>query len=371
MPHLLSHLNISETTSMDYNIEFKGYRSLKCFVTGHTGFKGAWLTQWLDLLGAEISAYALPPETDPNLYSETGSANNLTDVEGDLNDYLSLKTAMDMSSPEVIFHLGAQALVRRSYREPKYTFNTNVGGTVNVLEAARNCPSVKAVVIITSDKSYYNNEWHYGYRENDRLGGKDPYSASKASAEIVTDAYYKSFFKDAGVGVATARAGNVIGGGDWAEDRIIPDAVRALTAGQPVSVRHPSAVRPWQHVLEPLSGYLLLGSRLLKNPEKYSGPWNFGPPADSAQSVASLMDQFIESYGEGRWEDVSAQLGAQPLESTMLMLAWDKAHRILNWKPRWDFTETVERTAAWYKAFYSGKDVSQLCKDELSDYMLF
>ena len=356
---------------MDYYREFKGYKDLKCFVTGHTGFKGAWLTQWLSFLGAEITAYALPPETDPNLYALTGASIEMTDYEGNLIDYPGLRDAINKSGAEVIFHLAAQALIRRSYREPDHTFITNVLGTMNVLEAARHCPSVKAIVVITSDKCYYNREWHYGYREDDRLGGKDPYSASKAAAEIVTDSYYRSFLQPAGIGVATARAGNVIGGGDWAEDRIIPDAVRSITEGKFVPVRNPNAVRPWQHVLEPLSGYLLLGLKMLSDPVKYSGPWNFGPPADSAQTVSVLISDFIDSYGEGEWKDVSAEIGTQPLESTMLMLAWDKAHRLLGWSPRWNFTETVSRTAEWYRAFYSHKDPSQLCQQEIKDYMLF
>ena len=356
---------------MDYRKEFSPYDNLNCFVTGHTGFKGAWLSHWLKILGAAVTAYALAPETDPSLYEKTGLSNKIVDIEGDLNDFEKLTSALNDAKSDVIFHLAAQALVRRSYQEPKYTFDTNVGGTVNILEAARSCPSVKAVVIITSDKCYFNREWHYGYRENDRLGGKDPYSASKAAAEIFTDAYYRSFHKPAGIGVAAARAGNVIGGGDWAEDRIIPDAVKSLIARKPVPVRNPAAVRPWQHVLEPLSGYLLLGTRLLSDPEKYSGPWNFGPHADSAQTVAELMDSFVKQYVEGKWEDVSKNLEFKPPESAMLMLAWDKAHRILNWKPRWDFAQTIRRTAKWYKSFYSGEDASKLCEKEIVDYMNF
>jgi CDP-glucose 4,6-dehydratase len=281
---------------------FAGRRVL---VTGHTGFKGAWLSLWLQRLGAEVMGYALPPPTDPSLFELAKLARRLDHVVGDVRDLDALLTAFDRHAPEVVFHLAAQPLVLRSYREPKETFDTNVGGTVNVLEAVRRTPSVKAVVVVTSDKCYENREWVFGYREDDAMGGHDPYSASKGAAELVTAAYRRSFFApDAStrvVGLASARAGNVIGGGDFADDRILPDALRAVQAGKPLLVRNPGSTRPWQHVLDPLAGYLLLATRLLDDPGRYAEAFNFGPDLSGVSSVRELVTSFYASLGDGRF----------------------------------------------------------------------
>ena len=260
------------------------YADRRVLVTGHTGFKGSWLALWLHELGANVTGLSLPPNTKPSHFELIGLKELLLHIEGDIRDLKIVKRAFDAANPQIVFHLAAQPLVRDSCDNPKGTFDTNIGGTVNILEAIRQCPSVKAVVVITSDKCYENKEWVWGYRENDALGGHDPYSASKGATEIVCSAYHRSFFDKNGcgphLGFATARAGNVIGGGDWANDRIIPDCIRALSQGEPISIRNPNATRPWQHVLDPLSGYLLLAKRLLDDPDHFCGAWNFGPADD-------------------------------------------------------------------------------------------
>jgi CDP-glucose 4,6-dehydratase len=334
---------------------FNGYYAGRhVFVTGHTGFKGSWLTQWLLLLGAEVSGYSIGLPTHPSLYESLGLSGQVRDTRGDVRRIQDVQAAMDQAVPEVVIHLAAQALVLPSYADPLMTFETNVMGTANVLEAARHCPSVRSVVIVTTDKCYANNEWAYGYREADALGGNDPYSASKAAAEIVVAAYRSSFF-DAGeqpekrAGVASVRSGNVIGGGDWAADRLVPDCIRALEGGKPIIVRNPGSVRPWQHVLEPLSGYLWLGALLARDPAMYGGAWNFGPDPESAVPVSRLVSQVCQVWGgAARFETATS---AQALsEAGILRLDCTKARSQLGWRPVYDVGEAVRQTVAWYRS---------------------
>ena len=345
------------------------YAGRRVFVTGHTGFKGSWLASWLVDLGADVTGYALEPPTDPSLFDALSLGERLRHVVADVRDRKRLEAEMAAARPSVVFHLAAQPLVRLGYAEPHRTFETNVMGTVNVLEAARACDSVAAVVIVTSDKCYDNPEDGRPFREADAMGGRDPYSASKGCAELVAAAYRASFFgSDPAASVATARAGNVIGGGDWAPDRILPDCVRALAAGEPVGVRNPAAVRPWQHVLEPLSGYLQLAARMLSHGHDYEGAWNFGPDAgDGARPVRWVVEDFLAEWGAGSWTTPD-DAGAQPHEAHFLSLDSDKARQRLQWAPVWDATASVRHTAAWYRDYYHGVPARELVDDQLRGY---
>jgi len=316
------------------------------FLTGHTGFKGGWLATWLLSLGARVTGYALAPNTTPSYFARCGLAGRLSSRLGDVTDGAALEAALAVARPSVVLHLAAQPLVRRSYRQPAETFATNVLGTARLLDAVRRTPSVEAVVIVTSDKCYENRERSEGYREDEPLGGRDPYSASKAAAELVTAAYRRSFFAR-GARIATARAGNVIGGGDWAEDRLVPDVVRALAQGETVRVRNASAVRPWQHVLEPLGGYLLLAERLVES-EAYATAFNFGPRDDDAVPVATLVELMLGLWGEGRWEAVTE--AEAPHEAGLLRLDWTRARERLGWRPVLTLKEAAELTVTWYRA---------------------
>ena len=323
-------------------------------VTGNTGFMGSWLSAWLLSSEANVTGYALDPPTDPSMFDAIGLKARMRWERDDINDLEHLKDAMKRSGAEVVFHLAAQPLVRRSYSEPILTFDTNVVGTAKVLESVRETPSVKACVCITSDKCYENREWVHGYRESDPMGGRDPYSASKGAAELVIASYRDSFLNSGSdgkrrVGVASARAGNVIGGGDWAEDRIVPDCVRALTTRRPIQVRSPAAVRPWQHVLEPLAGYLLLASRLLTDPDHHSSAWNFGPRAEDHVPVKQLVQLILNQWGEGKMEVLSRE--NQPHEARTLRLDCTKAHTDLGWYPVLFLKESVRMTVDWYKEF--------------------
>ena len=355
---------MGQVVTSEFLSVFKGRR---VFVTGHTGFKGSWLTFLLNEIGAEVLGYALPPVGKKNHFDFLGLAQTISHVEADIRDEEKLTATMSKFQPEFVFHLAAQALVRPSYYDPKSTFETNVIGSVNLLEAVRKCESVRSLVYITSDKCYENLEWVWGYRENDRLGGHDPYSASKASAEIVFSAYARSFFFDRPkFGAASTRAGNVIGGGDWAVDRIIPDCVRAIESEQPIDLRNPSATRPWQHVLEPLSGYLLLAARLWKEPSAFSGSWNFGPPSKEVRTVLEVAEHLIARFGRGR---VNCESSAKnPHEAGLLQLNCDKAHQKLGWYPRWDFERTLDMTADWYKNVQGGEDAKKVTRQQLYDY---
>ncbi len=337
---------------------FKGRRVL---VTGHTGFKGSWLSLWLNELGAEVTGYALAPKYERSHFELLGLEKHIRHIEADLRDRDALGRAFDEAKPEFVFHLAAQALVRRSYDDPLETFSTNVIGSANVLEEIRVRDGIRALVFVTSDKCYQNEEWDRGYREDDRLGGHDPYSASKASAEMVFAAYHHSFFRDRkGFGGASARAGNVIGGGDWAEDRIVPDCIRALEAGKPIIVRNPDATRPWQHVLDPLNGYLTLAEALVESPEKFAGAWNFGPEAGTGLTVGGLAEQAAKYWGGGTVE-VDRPKDA-PFEHRLLQLSIDKAKLEMDWHPKWHSERAIKESVNWYKDVIGGKaawDVSR------------
>ena len=325
------------------------YRGKRVFITGDTGFKGSWLALWLSELGAKPSGYALPASSNQDHYHSARVVDRIAHTDGDIRDFERLSRVMREADPEIVFHLAAQPLVRRSYREPRETFETNVIGSANVLEAARTCKNLRSIVFITSDKCYRNNEWSWGYRENDALGGHDPYSASKAAAEIVFSSYRDSFFSASPrLGAASVRAGNVIGGGDWAEDRIVPDCIRALSAGRPIEIRNPRATRPWQHVLEPLSGYLQVGLALLEEPKRFSEAWNFGPTSTSFKTVEELARLLVLSWGSGELR-INSDPNA-PHEAGLLHLNCDKAHMGLGWSPRWDFERTIRETVDWYLA---------------------
>ena len=343
---------------------FAGKRVL---ITGDTGFKGSWLSMWLNQHGASVHGYAFPPDGAKSHFSLLGLGTLIQHEDGDIRDKEHLLKYFEEVQPQIVFHLAAQAIVRRSYREPKETFDTNIGGSVNVLECVRLTPSVQSLVYITSDKCYRNREIAVGYTEEDELGGHDPYSASKAGAEIVFAAYNESFFKNRpNFGAASARAGNVIGGGDWSEDRIIPDCIRALQSNEPIVLRHPGATRPWQHVLEPLSGYITLGARLLQNPHSAIGSWNFGPPESAVHSVEDLARECIRVWGSGT---VSIEPDNDQLHEAMLLkLNCTKARDFLQWSPRWDFTATIRETISWYRAIYDGQSAVEIGCEQLKNY---
>jgi len=343
----------------------KGKRVL---VTGDTGFKGSWLSLWLNLLGAEVVGYALPPEYEKNHFTLLELDKIIDHVNGDIRDIEKMNRIFKEFQPEFIFHLAAQALVRRSYQEPKYTFDTNISGSVNILEMVRTTSSVQSLIYVTSDKCYRNNEWVWGYRENDVLGGHDPYSASKAAAEIVFSSYLDSFFsQQRQLGVSSVRAGNVIGGGDWSTDRIIPDSIKALEAGQPIILRNPGAKRPWQHVLEPLYGYMTLAIKQYREPQRYSGSWNFGPRIESIRTVEDLTNELILSWGEGTLKLES--VNNAPHEAGLLNLNCDKANQILGWYPRWDFDKTVLKTVEWYKGVMNGTPAYMVSREQIQEFM--
>ena len=339
------------------------YKGRRVLLTGHSGFKGSWLLLWLRQLGAEVAGYSLEPATDPAHIHLLGMYDPAS--VGDINCGEKLRAVFARFQPEIVLHLAAQPLVRRSYAQPLETFQTNVVGTANVLEAARLTSSVRAVVNITTDKVYKNHEWPWPYRETDVLGGHDPYSTSKACVELVHESYRKSFFQEAGILSATARAGNVIGGGDWAEDRLIPDVIRTVTRGETTSIRNPRSIRPWQHVLDPLSGYLLLGQLLLEGKPQYEGAWNFGPEPADCLPVAGVLDEFNKHWTDIRWKDTSGN--KEPHESGMLRLDCSKSLRELGWTPVWDVKAAIARTAGWYKGFVLNKQVGS--QDDLVAYV--
>ena len=350
-------------------VEREFWRGKSVFVTGHTGFKGGWLTTWLTAMGASVCGYALAPATGPSYFALCRLERKVKSVIDDVRDGAALAVSIAATKPDVVFHLAAQPLVRRSYAQPADTFATNLMGVLNFLEAVRANPSVKAAIIVTSDKCYENNETSRGCRETDQLGGHDPYSASKACAEIACASYRRSFFADGSsdVALATARAGNVIGGGDWSQDRIVPDAVRAFERDNPLIVRNPSSVRPWQHVLEPLAGYLILAQGLYREGASYTGAWNFGPGDESAVSVATLADELVRHWGQGSvWQADHCRTG--PHESHFLRLDCAKARALLGWRPRLHLTEAVAMTVAWYRAAADGADMDALSRAQIHSY---
>ncbi|MCR5261533.1 MAG: CDP-glucose 4,6-dehydratase [Candidatus Gastranaerophilales bacterium] len=330
------------------------YNGKKVFVTGHTGFKGGWLTLWLKSMGAEVLGYSLEPNTEPSMFEELSIYSHCRNEFANILDLKKLIDIMKHFKPDMVFHLAAQPLVRRSYSEPILTYQTNVIGTLNVLEAARKCESVKAFVNVTTDKCYENKEVETGYKEDDAMGGYDMYSSSKACVEIMSSSYRRSFLQEDGTfAMATARAGNVIGGGDWAADRLVPDCVRSANQGLPVEIRNPVSVRPWQHVLEPLSGYLLLGKKLFEEGKTYAEGFNFGPNEDSVLRVAEVAQKVVEYYGQG---EVIVHRKDNLHEAGLLMLNIEKAQNVLGWKPVYTADEAIIKTVEWYKEFYNDKD---------------
>jgi CDP-glucose 4,6-dehydratase len=342
------------------------WRNRPVFLTGHTGFKGGWLSLWLSHLGAKVYGFALEPPTSPSFFNEVQLESYLAvSTIGDIRDLASVSGVMRQARPNVVFHLAAQPLVRESYASPVETFATNVLGTVNVLESARRTEGVQAIVNVTTDKCYENKEWLWPYRETDNLGGHDPYSSSKACAEIATAAYRKSFLAETDIHVATARAGNVIGGGDWANDRLIPDFFRALDRGETLRVRSPNAVRPWQHVLEPLAGYLLLAEKLVIEGSPFAEAWNFAPEDTDAKSVSWIVDRLCASASNGKWE---RDLGTQPHEAALLKLDNSKAKANLGWFPRWGLPTALEKTIEWHRHWKAGESMADLTTRQIQAY---
>lgn len=342
------------------------WKNRKVFLTGHTGFKGGWLSLWLHDLGALITGFAL--EAEPlSMYNSVGLSPLFTkSIIGDIRDAQALEQAIKECDPEIVIHMAAQPLVQRSYTDPVGTYATNVMGTVNVLEAARKSGRVKSILNITTDKCYENNEWIWAYRENEPMGGYDPYSSSKGCAELVSSAYRRSFFDGRGVALATARAGNVIGGGDWAHNRIVPDAMRSFAAGETLIVRNPDSIRPWQHVLEPIAGYILLCQQLTLEPASFTGAWNFGPENSNAQPVSVLADIMSNAWGEKAvWNKDNS---VHPHEAHFLKLDSSKANHYLQWKPIWQLDRTLRETVAWYKAWNNKEDMHQYSLTQIRNY---
>lgn len=342
------------------------WQSKRVLMTGHTGFKGSWLSLWLQSMGAELRGVALAPPTTPSLFDTARVAQGMDHRVADIRDYDTIRELVSDFKPEILIHMAAQPLVRLSYQQPIETYATNVMGTVHVLEAARRAGSVRAIVNITTDKCYDNREWAWGYREDEAMGGHDPYSSSKGCAELVSSAYRKSFLAEAGIAMATARAGNVIGGGDWALDRLVPDTLRALEKGQPVQIRNPNATRPWQHVLEPLSGYLLLAEKLHEQGQTFAEGWNFGPHDKDARPVQWIVEQLCQSWGQGAtWQ---LQPGDHPHEANYLKLDISKAKQRLNWTPRWSLGQALEEITHWHRAWLDAQDMRTLCLKQIKQY---
>jgi len=348
-------------------IDASFWKSKKVFLTGHTGFKGSWLSLWLHSLGAEVQGYALAPETQPSLFIEADVGSKVASEIGDIRNLKQLQQSMTEFNPDILIHMAAQPLVRLSYKEPIETYETNVMGTVKVLEVARSCPNLKAIVSVTTDKCYENKEWVWGYREDEAMGGYDPYSSSKGCAELVTSAYRRSFIQDKGVGLASARAGNVIGGGDWSGDRLIPDILKAFENKQPVTIRNPKSTRPWQHVLEPLSGYLVLVQKLYEQPNDYAEGWNFGPHEEDAKPVDWILNRMVKQWGKGvSW---GLDKGNHPHEAGFLKLDISKAKSRLQWQPTWHLNQTLERIINWHQAWLNKEDIQAKCLQEINEYM--
>lgn len=352
-------------------IEKDFWHGKRVLLTGHTGFKGSWLSIWLHCLGAVVSGYALKPPTEPSLFNICRIADLVDSREGDVRDLDNVCCVMQSVQPDIVIHMAAQPLVRVSYQSPVETYQTNVMGTVHVLEAVRRTPSVRAVINVTTDKCYENKEWFWGYRENESMGGYDPYSNSKACSELVTAAFRSSFFNPAdydkhGVAIATARAGNVIGGGDWAEDRLIPDFLRAMNSGEKIRIRNPKAVRPWQHVLEPLCGYLMLAQRLCEEGATFAEGWNFGPDDNDAQPVEWIVQELCRLWGKNAGHELDDDV--HPHEAGYLKLDCSKAKMRLDWKPRWCLQEALFRIVAWNKAYCDQQDMQVMCLQQIADY---
>ena len=348
------------------------WQGKKVFITGHTGFKGSWLCLWLHTLGAEITGYALKPPTEPSLFELCSVDTLVASFIGDVRDYGELYRTMQQGQPDIVIHMAAQPLVRDSYKNPVATYAINVMGTIHLLEAVRHIDSIKAVVNVTTDKCYENKEWVWGYRENEPMGGYDPYSNSKGCSELVTAAYRDSFFNIAeyerhSVAIATARAGNVIGGGDWAADRLIPDCIHAIKAGTSINIRNPHAIRPWQHVLEPLSGYLLLAEKLYKDGSDYASGWNFGPDDSDAKPVEWIVQKLCALWGG--MADYKVDGGERPHEANYLKLDCSKAKFHLGWQPRWNLTYALEKIVEWEQKYQAQQDMKEVCLQQINEYM--
>ncbi|MBZ0189582.1 MAG: CDP-glucose 4,6-dehydratase [Candidatus Obscuribacterales bacterium] len=355
---------------VDFSASERFWSGKRVFVTGHTGFKGTWLTLWLRLLGAEVKGYALEPPTEPSMFAALGGADLLESVTGNILDRELLERELTNFKPDIVFHLAAQSLVIDSYQNPIETFETNTLGTACVLEACRRSKSLKAIVVVATDKCYENREWMYSYREQDPLGGKDPYSASKAAAELVVASYRESFFKNEGVSLASARAGNVFGGGDWADNRLVPDGVRAFTQGNPLVVRNPQAIRPWQFVLEPLNGYLMLGRACLSG-TGFDTAWNFGPDESDVCTVEKLAESMVSAWGESvSWVEVKESPTGGPKEASILLLNSGYAKQRLGWKPLLSMGEAMSLTVRWYKEYCCGVRTAslELTESQINEY---
>ena len=342
------------------------YNGKRVFVTGHTGFKGSWLCKILAMAGAKVTGYSLTPPTEPNLFSVSGIESEMTSVIGDIRDFKKLKEAFDLAKPEIVLHLAAQPIVRDSYKEPAYTYETNVMGTVNILECVRLSDTVKSFLNVTTDKVYKNNEWVWGYREDEPLDGYDPYSNSKSCSELVTHSYKCSFFADGRVAISTARAGNVIGGGDFANDRIIPDCVRAVKDGKDIIVRNPYSTRPYQHVLEPLFAYLMIAEKQYDNND-YSGYYNVGPDECDCVCTGELVQMFCDMWGDAKWKNV-AEANA-PHEANFLKLDCSKLKATFGWKPRWHVNEAIARTIEWSKVYLNGESIPAIMEKQINDFL--
>ena len=347
-------------------IDQEFWKGKRVFITGHTGFKGSWISLWLVSLGAKVKGYALNPPTTPSLFNEARVGEVMESKIGDIGDQSKLYQSMTAFDPDILIHMSAQSLVRCSYTAPIETYEVNVIGTAKVLEVARSCPNLKAIVNITTDKCYENDERSQGYKEEDPMGGYDPYSSSKGCAELVTSAYRRSFLQEQGIGVASVRAGNVIGGGDWASDRLIPDILRSFEKNKPVVIRNPKATRPWQHVLEPLSGYLILAEKLYKNQDKYAGGWNFGPNEKDVKPVDWILDEMILKWPNSSWE---LDKKSNSHEARFLKLDILKAESKLGWKPVWGLSHTLKKIIYWHKAWLDKKDMQSVCLAEIEEYM--
>ena len=355
---------MTRSATVSANPDF--WRGKRVFLTGHTGFKGGWLSLWLQSLGADVSGFALEAEGEHNLFTVAKVGDGMSSVIGDIRSFDAVSDAMKSFRPEIVIHMAAQALVRLSYAEPVATYATNVMGTVHVLEVARQLDSVRAIVNVTTDKCYENREWVWGYRETEPMGGHDPYSNSKGCSELLTAAYRSSFFQQSGVAIASARAGNVIGGGDWAADRLVPDTLRAFERGAPVIVRNPNSTRPWQHVLEPLSGYLTLAAHLFEHGQAYAEAWNFGPRDDDARPVSWIVERMAQTWGRGaRW---TQDAGEHPHEAHCLKLDISKAQDRLGWCPRWTLDTALTKISQWHLAWLADADMRDECLAQIQQF---
>ncbi len=353
------------------NLFGNAFKGKTILVTGHSGFKGAWLSIWLRAIGANIIGYALEPYTENDIFVVTKLGSKIRSIIGDIRDYERLQSVFNEYQPEIVFHLAAQPLVRLSYQQPKLTYEANVLGTVNLLECCRLNDSVRVIINVTSDKCYENREGIWRYKEDDPIGGYDPYSSSKGCSEIITSAYRNSFFhlseyKNHNKALSSVRAGNIIGGGDWREDRLVPDCIRALSKNEPIGIRSPKSVRPWQHVLDALSGYLLLASKMCENAEKYSGAWNFGPDHSSPVTVEEFVKSLLKHWGTGHYKDLSSGLSREPHEAKFLMLDVSKATHLLKWRLTLSLDEAIEYTVKWYQAANVNYD---FCVNQINDYV--